>query len=83
MADFLRSNDLLLPTYKKPIEAFAEAGGDPAVLTAVVTAKPEYLKAAFAEVKARYGTIEGYFSEGLGVDAAAQAALKGLFLARE
>lgn len=83
MKDFLRSNDLLLPGYAKPIEAFAKAGGDPAVLTAVVTVKAEYLTAARAEVTARYGSIEDYFSKGLGVDAAAQQALKDRFLARE
>ncbi|MBX9582306.1 MAG: tyrosine-protein phosphatase [Gemmataceae bacterium] len=82
MEDFLRSNDLLLPAYKKPIEAFAKAGGDPAVLTAVVSVKAEYLRAALAEVRAKYGSIEGYFAEGLGIDAAGQKALKDRFLTR-
>jgi protein-tyrosine phosphatase len=42
--------------------------------------KKEYLDAAFDEMQTKYGTIEGYFSEGLGIDAAQQKALRDLYL---
>jgi protein-tyrosine phosphatase len=38
--------------------------------------KREYLKASFEEMQKHYGTIEGYFANGLGIDAAGQAALR-------
>jgi len=82
-ADFLRSNDHLMPLYRPSIEAFAKAGGDPAVLTAVVSVKAEYLAAALDEVMVRYRTIEDYFAKGLDVDAAGRAALRDRFLARD
>jgi hypothetical protein len=34
---------------------------------------PEYLEAALDEMRKEFGTIEGYFTEGLKVDDAAQA----------
>jgi protein-tyrosine phosphatase len=38
------------------------------------------LDAAFEEMEKRYGTIEKYFSEGLGIDAEQQKALRDLYL---
>jgi hypothetical protein len=34
-------------------------------------------------MQTNYGTIEKYFSEGLGIDAAQQKALRGLYLGRK
>lgn len=76
MADYLRTNDYLLPYYAKPIDGFAAAGGDRAIAEAIFGVKPEYLDAAFDEVQNRYGSIERYFSKGLGLDASAQATLR-------
>ena len=81
-ADFLRSNEYVLPAYQKTIDGFAGAGGDPAVARAILGVRAGYLEAAFDEVKGKYGTVERYFSEGLGVDAAGQKALRDRFLAR-
>lgn len=80
MDDFLRSNDYILPAHQKMIDAFAQAGGDPAIMKAILGAKAEYLKAAFDEMKSRYGTIENYFLKGLEIDAAGQKALRDRFL---
>jgi hypothetical protein len=33
-------------------------------------------------MKKRYGTVEKYFAEGLGIDAAGQQALRDLFLVK-
>lgn len=80
MEDFLCSNDYILPTYKTTIDAFVAAGGERAIPVAIFGVKPEYLQASFDEMQKRYGTIEHYFSAGLGTDAAGQKALRDLYL---
>jgi protein-tyrosine phosphatase len=42
---------------------------------------PAYLRAALDEVGARFGSIEGYFAAGLGLDAATIDALRTAFTA--
>jgi protein-tyrosine phosphatase len=79
--DFMRSNDYILPLYKKPIDGFIAAGGEPSIPAAVLGVKRAYLEAAFDEMEKRYGTIENYFTEGLGMDAAQQQALRDIYLA--
>jgi protein-tyrosine phosphatase len=81
MEDYLRSNDYILPAYQQVIDAFVEGGGDPAIPRAILGVKREYLEAAFEEMRSEYGTIEKYFSEGLGIDAAQQEALRALYVA--
>ena len=78
--DFLRSNDYILPAYQKTIDAFTKAGGDPAITQAILGVKPEYLRASFDEMRARYGTIEDYFAKALGIDASGQRSLRALYL---
>jgi protein-tyrosine phosphatase len=80
MEDYLRSNDYILPMDQKIIDAFVEAGGDPSIPPAIFGVKKEYLEAAFDEMTTKYGTIEKYFSEGLGIDASQQKALRDLHL---
>ncbi len=82
MADFLRTNEYTLPQFKPAIDRFVAAGGERAIAEAIFGVKAEYLEASFDEMGKRYGTIERYFAEGLGIDDAGQRALKGLFLAR-
>jgi len=81
--DYLRSNDYILPAYKKAIDAFTAAGGEPEIPRAILGVKKEYLDAAFDEMQTKYGSIEKYFSEGLGIDAAKQEALRDLHLGRK
>jgi protein-tyrosine phosphatase len=78
--DYLRSNDYILPAYQKHIDAFVAAGGDPEIPKAILGVKKEYLDAAFDEMQTKYGSIENYFSEGLGIDGAGQQALRDLYL---
>ena len=80
MEDYLRSNDYILPAYQKVIDGFVAAGGDPEIPRAILGVKKEYLDAAFDEMQKKYGTIEKYFAEGLGIDAAKQKALRELYL---
>jgi len=77
--DYLRSNDYILPAYKKAIDGFVAAGGNAEIPKAILGVKKEYLDAAFDEMQTKYGTIEKYFAEGLGIDAAKQQALRDLY----
>jgi protein-tyrosine phosphatase len=83
MADFLRSNEYLLPQFQHAIDGFVAAGGDRDIPVAIFGVKKEYLEASFDEMQKHYGTIEKYFSEGLGIDAAGQQALRDLFLVKK
>ena len=81
MEDYLRSNDYILPAYQKVIDDFVAAGGEKEIPQAILGVKKEYLEAAFDEMQTKYGTIENYFADGLGIiDADQQKALRGLYL---
>jgi protein-tyrosine phosphatase len=82
MEDYLRSNDNILPAYKKVIDGFAAAGGEERIPLAILGVKKEYLDAAFDEMEKNYGTIEKYFSEGLRIDAERQQAIRELYLGK-
>lgn len=81
--DYLRSNDYMLPAYKNYIDAFVADGGDPEIIRAILGVKKEYLEAAFDEMQTRYGTIEKYFSDGLGITADEQKAIRNLYLEKK
>jgi len=83
MADFMRTNDYTLPQFRSKIDEFAAAGGERAIAEAILGVKPEYLEASFDEMQQRYGTIERYFSEGLGIDSAGQFALRKVYIEHE
>ena len=59
---------------------FEAAGGQPEIVEALFAAKPEYLDTAFMEMHDSYGSLEGYFTDGLGVGPDGQAKLKARFL---
>lgn len=82
MADYLRTNDYTLPQFRREIDGFVAAGGDRSIALAIFGVKPEYLEASFDEMRKQYGTIERYFAEGLGIDAAGQQALRTRFLGK-
>ena len=68
MAEYLLTNDLLLPALAPKFELFRQGGGDPEVLLPVFGVEPEYLNVALETMSGEYGSIEGYFSAGLGLD---------------
>jgi protein-tyrosine phosphatase len=80
MKEYLLTNEQLLPTEQPIIDRFRAEGGDPDLLRPVVGVAPEYLQAALDEMRKEFGTVEGYFSEGLGLDGRAQEELRALFL---
>mgnify|MGYP001375669915 FL=1 len=76
MTDFLLTNEQLTP-FVRPIAArFAAMGGDPRLLDPVLGVRREYLEAAVDEMRSRHGDIEGYFTDGLGLDGTTLGALR-------
>ena len=78
--DYLRSNEYILPMYENLIKQFVAAGGSPSIPAATLGVKEEYLNAAFDEMHTKYGSINNYFSEGLGITVDQQTALRNLYL---
>jgi protein-tyrosine phosphatase len=83
MADFLHSNEYIVPQYQKAIDGFVAAAGDRAIPLAIFGVKREYLEASFDEMQKNFGTIEDYFAKGLGIDATGQKALRDLYLEKK
>jgi protein-tyrosine phosphatase len=80
--DYLLTNEELVPARKPVFDRFAAAGGDPALLMPVLGVDRRYLDAGLDEMTGRFGGVEGYFAEGLGIDAAGQASLREAFVER-
>lgn len=78
--DYLLTNDMFLPAIGHVFDGFEAAGGNPDLLRPMLGVQEVYLDAAFAELDQLFGTIESYFAEGLGIDAAAQTTLRDQFL---
>jgi protein-tyrosine phosphatase len=74
--DYGLTNRDLLPALKPLFEHFRAAGGDPHLLDPVLGVDRAYLQAALDEMKQRFGSIEGYFAEGLGIDETVQEELR-------
>jgi protein-tyrosine phosphatase len=70
-AEYLSVNAAVQHVFAPLVESFTAQGGDPETALAVIGVFPEYLAAALNEVDARYGTMEKYVCEGLGVPPAA------------
>jgi protein-tyrosine phosphatase len=79
-ADYSRSNEYILPAYKKYIDQFVAGGGDRSIPLDILGVKAEYLQASFDEVKTQYGNIEDYFDKGLGIDKRGRQRLRDRFL---
>ncbi|MFD3543373.1 tyrosine-protein phosphatase [Streptomyces sp. NPDC058662] len=67
MAEYLSVNPAVRQAFAPMIEGFTVAGGDPEIALALIGVFPEYLRAALDEVETRYGSMEKYVREGLGV----------------
>lgn len=78
--EYLLTNEQLLPALRPLFDRFAQAGGDPELLRPVLGVRPEYLDCALNEMRTRFGDIDGYFADGLGLDADARARLRTALL---
>ena len=82
MEDYLLSGPRLLPVVRPMVDAFAARGGDADLLWPLVGVRPAYLEAALDEVQRLYGSIHGYFAEGLGIGTRDQGALRAMLVER-
>jgi protein-tyrosine phosphatase len=80
MRDYLLTNEQLMPVMQSVLDKFRAVGGDPKLLLPVVGVEADYLDAALDEMRAKFGTIEGYFANALGIDDATQQALRDAFV---
>ena len=69
-----------LPAEQPVFDRFQAQRGDPELLRPVIGVERHYLEAALDEMGKEFGSIEGYFAEGLGLDAAAQGAVRAALL---
>jgi protein-tyrosine phosphatase len=74
--DYELTNRDLLPALKPVTEHFRAAGGDPHLLEPVLGVDADYLRTALDEMTQKFGSIEVYFTEGLGIDSDEQRALR-------
>lgn len=81
-ADYLESNANISEAFREDIERFVARGGERGIADGLFGVKATYLDAAFEQMRERYGTIERYFSVGLGIDARGQQALRDALLER-
>lgn len=68
-ADYLLSSKPVLDSFHRVFEQFAEVGGDPEALIPVFAVTESYLQAARDAVTEHFGDVEGWFRDGLGLDA--------------
>jgi len=80
LADYLRSSEPVVESFRPIIDQFAAAGGDPELLEPVFRVDQSYLDAALDEVQLTFGSIEGYFTEGLGLDDDVLGTLRARYL---
>jgi protein-tyrosine phosphatase len=64
-------------------EHFRAAGGDPHLLEPVLGVDAAYLHAGLDEMKQRFGSIEGYFADGLGINEDGQQRLREALIESE
>lgn len=67
MSEYLSVNPAVRIAFAPMIEGFTAAGGDPEIALALIGVYPSYLEAALEEVNTRYGSMEKYVREGLGI----------------
>lgn len=80
MADYLASNEHLAEEIRGFLDVFRDLGGDPAWIEPLMGVRSDYLEAGLDEMRREFGDVEGYFGDGLGIDAAAQVRLRERFL---
>ncbi len=78
--DYMLTNQLLLPTLQPFIDRFVAAGGNADLLTPVLGVQEEYLAAALDEMRQRFGSIDGYFADGLRLPSETVQRLKDAFV---
>jgi protein-tyrosine phosphatase len=81
-ADYLMTNQQVLPSLQPIIDTFVAAGGDVEALKPILSVQAEYLDTAVDEMRQRFGSIEEYFINGLNLDQATIERLRTNFIDR-
>jgi protein-tyrosine phosphatase len=81
-ADYLMTNQQVLPSLQPIIDQFVAAGGDVEALKPILSVQAEYLDTAVDEMRRRFGSIEEYFLNGLNLDQATIERLRTIFIDR-
>ncbi len=79
-ADYLQTNEDLLPALQPLISAAEERGADAVLLMPILSVQEDYLDAALDEVRDGYGSVEGYARSGLGLSPEQLTALRQRFV---
>ena len=74
--DYLQSNTDLLPALQPLFDLAAAQGITADLLLPVLGVRESYLDAALDQVDSRFGSIEGYFTTGLGLNSGTLDALR-------
>jgi len=78
--DYLLSNQYVLPYYKAVVASYVAQGGKASVVDAVLGVEPEYLGDSLTAMLHRYGSVQAYFTEGLGLSSSQVAQLRSTLL---
>ena len=78
--DYLQTNPQLLPALKPIFDQFESVGGNPGDLRPVLSVDRSYLDTAMDLMHERYGSIDGYMKEGLGLGPEILEALRARLL---
>ncbi len=81
-ADYLLTNQHVLPSLQPIVDRFVAAGGDIEALKPVLSVQAEYLDVAVDEMRQRFSSVEDYFTNGLKLDAATIERLRTIFIDR-
>lgn len=80
-ADYLQTNEDYLPAIEPMLKKAASTGLDESALRALMGVNNGYLDAALDQLEMSYGTIENYFTKGLGLETGVIDALRARFVA--
>ncbi|MBO3102171.1 tyrosine-protein phosphatase [Cellulomonas fengjieae] len=67
LEEFLAVNPAVRETFAPLLQQFGAAGGDPDLLRPMLEVRAEYLEVALDVVRERFGSFDGYLTDGLGL----------------
>lgn len=80
MAEYLLSDAAVRTAFADVMDDFVARGGGREVIEPLMSVQPSFLEAALDAMLADHGSVERYFRDGLGLDAATLASLRARFL---
>jgi protein-tyrosine phosphatase len=80
MREYLLSDLEVRRAFSHVVEDFVARGGTREVIEPLMSVQPSFLDAALETMRAEYGSVEGYFRDGLGLDEATLVALRSAFI---